>query len=402
VRDDARTRGFTVLETRGVEADAELGFSSLLTLLRPVDGELDELAGPSAEDLHAALTLGARHATDDGRVRVALYRVVTRLADRGPVLILVDDAQHLDAATAAVLAFVLGRLTNDGVAAILTVEGDLPAPLDDLAIPSIELPRVPRDEIEALVRADGDIAETALDACCSFADGNPLIALELARSLTEDERAGRVPVALLPKPPIALARRFAMRLESFDPVAGRALAVVAADDTGRAAVVRSALDRLGEPADALDLAERTGSITIDGPAVRFTHPLLRAVAYHALPPSSRRAAHRALAAALDAPSDAAARAWQLAAAADGEDEQAAEALVLVASDLMRRGGGASAARVYERAAALTPPGPERSLRALLAAESWLDAYETDAAAHALANVAVTDPELLLGAAAVER
>ncbi|HZP29444.1 MAG TPA: helix-turn-helix transcriptional regulator [Acidimicrobiia bacterium] len=193
-----------------------------------------------------------------------------------------------------------------------------------------------------------------------------------------------------------------MRLESFDEVATRALAVAAADDTGRAAVVRGALERLGEPPDALDLAEQTGAIAIDGPFVRFSHPLLRAVAYHALPPSSRRAAHRALAAALDAPGDAAARAWQLAAAADGEDENAAEALLLVAGDLMRRGGGASAARVYERAAALTPPGPVRSERAQLAAEAWLDAFEPEAAAHALGAVVADDPDLLVGVAAVER
>jgi DNA-binding NarL/FixJ family response regulator len=402
VRDEARAREFTVLETRGVEADAELGFASLLTLLRPIDDELDELAGPRAADLHTALTLGSRATTDDGRVRVALYRVVTRLADRGPVLLLVDDAQHLDAATATVLAFVLGRLTSEAVASILTVDGELPAPLDDLALPTVELPRLGRAEIEAIVRADGEIADAALDACCDFADGNPLIALELARSLTDDERAGRAPVALLPKPPLALARRFAMRLEAFDPVASRALAVVAADDTGRTAVVRDALARLGEPAEALDLAEQTGAIVADGPSVRFAHPLLRAVAYHSIPASSRRAAHRALAASLDAPTDAAARAWQLAAAADGEDENAAEALLLVAGDLTRRGGGSSAARVYERAAALTPAGPERSRRSLLAAEAWLDAFEPAAAGHALAGIAIDDGDLLAGVATVER
>ena len=89
-----------------------------------------------------------------------------------------------------------------------------------------------------------------------------------------------------------------MRFDAFDPVATRALAVVAADDTGRSAIVRLALQQLGEPADALDRAELTGVIETDGPDVRFAHPVLRAVAYHRVAPASRRAAHGALAAAL--------------------------------------------------------------------------------------------------------
>ena len=286
---------------------------------------------------------------------------------------------------------------------MFTVGGELPAPIADLMPPTIELGRMSTAALEELVRAEGDIDDRALTQCCALADGNPLIALELARSLTDDERAGRVPLALLPKPPLALARRYAARLDALDPVACRAFAVVAADDTGRAAVVRTALEQLGEPADALDRAEQTGLIEIDGPFVRFTQRLLPAVAYHRVPASSRRAAHRALAEALAAPEDAAARAWQLAAAADGEDETAAEALLLVAGDLTRRGGGASAARVYERAAALSPPGPLRPARVLAAAEAWLDAFDPEAANRVLAGAVTSDdPDLLVGIAAVER
>lgn len=404
VRDDARARGFEVIETQGIEADAELGFGALLTLLRPVEGALDELAGPFADDLRAALTLGTRRPTDDGRVRLALYRVVTTLAETRPVAMLVDDAHHLDAATSSALAFVLGRLGRDCVAALLTSDGELPAPLADLALPSEPLRRLPAEELHQLITDEvGAVAPDALTQCCGLADGNPLIALELARSLTDAERAGEEPVSMLPRPPAALARRYALRFDRFDPVASRALAVVAADDTGRAAVVRAALTGLGEPADALDRAEQTGVIFDDGPTLRFTHPVLRAVAYHRVAPASRRAAHRALAVALSDPEDAVARAWQLAAAADGEDENAAEALTLVAGDLVRRGAGPSAARVYERAAALSPSRAARAERALRAADAWLDAFAPDSAARAVHDLALgSDPDVLVGVAAVIR
>ena len=164
------------------------------------------------------------------------------------------------------------------------------------------------EELQQLVTDEvGAIAPDVLTQCCALADGNPLIALELARSLTDAERAGLEPVSMLPRPPAALARRYGLRFDGFDPVASRALAVVAADDTGRAAVVRAVLTGLGEPVDALERAEQTGVIDADGPTLRFTHPLLRVVAYHRVAPGSRRAAHRVLAVALSDPEDAVAR-----------------------------------------------------------------------------------------------
>jgi DNA-binding NarL/FixJ family response regulator len=166
-------------------------------------------------------------------------------------------------------------------------------------------------------------------------------------------------------------RGFESRLAAATEQARRALAVVAADDVGDAAVITAALARLGEPADGLDAAEACGLLVREGTRVRLAHPLLRAVAYHQVAAASRRAAHRALAAALDRPDQAAARAWQLAAAAEGPDETAAAALALVAEDAQRRGGPASAARTLEHAAALTPDPARAQRRLAEAALLWL-------------------------------
>jgi DNA-binding CsgD family transcriptional regulator len=166
--------------------------------------------------------------------------------------------------------------------------------------------------------------------------------------------------------------------------------VVAADDSNRVAIVRDALARLGEDPAVLDEAETAGLLRLEAGSVRLSHPILRPVAYHQVAVGSRRAAHRALAAALDAPDDAVARAWQLAAAADGPDEVAAGALQLVARDVRRRGGAASAARVLERAALLSPGVSARDDRSLAAAEAWLDAGDPERARAAVPPTR-TDP-----------
>lgn len=383
----AREAGFTILSTRGSAADAEIGFASLLTLMRPIDGRLDELAGDLAPAIRAAVTLGSGADTDpDGiTVRLATYRAITALAEDAPVLIAVDDAHLLDAATADILAFVIGRLGADTIAVILTVEDELPVAFNRARHESTVLAPLPLEDLHEVVHADGPIAEGALAACCAHAGGNPLVALELARSLDPDERRGDVDVPPVPRPPAALARvrGFVTQVAELPPQTQRALVVVAADDSGDLQLVRDALADLGEPSDSLGPAEEAGVIRIDGRSIRLAHPLWRAVAYHQVAPASRRAVHRALAARLDRPPDAAARAWQLAAAADGPDEAAAAGLALVAGDLARRGGQASAARVLERAAALTPDGDAHVARLIAAARAWLTAFRPDEARRVL-------------------
>ena len=115
VRDQAVERDFEVLETRGIEADTALGFGALLTLLRPIDHELDALVGDFADDLRSAVTLGTRHPTDDGRVRLALYRaVLAKLYPDRPVraALIWTEVPDLMELSAKVLDDAVVRLTS--------------------------------------------------------------------------------------------------------------------------------------------------------------------------------------------------------------------------------------------------------------------------------------------------
>jgi len=378
LRDHAAEQGFVVLATQGRAADVELGFSSLLTMLRPLDDELDELAGDLAGELRAALALGQRPA-DPVAVRLATFRVLASAAARRPLVLAIDDAHLLDRASSDVLAFAVGRFCADAVLTVATSEPSERTGFDELVTETITLEPMEPPALASIVTSAVSLGIEPLRRCIELSEGNPLAAIELAGSLTPAQRSGAEPVPVIPRPTGVLARAFSHRIEPLGANARNALAVVAADDTGELAVIDGALSRLGSAQGGVAEAEAAGLLQIDGQHVRFTHPLLRPVAYHLVGVSSRRAAHRALAASLDAPHQGASRAWQLAAATDQPDETAAAALELVAGDAARRGGPASAARTLEWAASLTPEADRRRERLVSAARFWLDAGDGDAA-----------------------
>jgi DNA-binding CsgD family transcriptional regulator len=131
------------------------------------------------------------------------------------------------------------------------------------------------------------------------------------------------------------------------------------------AEIERVLVSLGIPAGALDVAEERGVVAVEGDALRFRHPLLRAAVYRAGAPAERRRVHRALAEALAGEQER--RAWHLAAAVTGPDERVAQALENVALEAQRRSGHAAAARAFERAAQLTAAGEPRARRLVQAA-----------------------------------
>jgi hypothetical protein len=114
---------------------------------------------------------------------------------------------------------------------------------------------------------------------------------------------------------------------------------------------------------------------MDRPGPRFTHPLVRAAVYHAVPFAERAAAHLMIADALRDQPDR--YAWHLAAAALEPDEHVASLLEGSAARAQRRGGAAAAARALERAAELSPGERDKARRLLAAADLALPAGQAD-------------------------
>ena len=116
--DRARSMGMLVLACRPAAAEAKLSFSGLSDRLAAVD----ERAFAALPDLQRhALEVALLRSAPEGRaldarlVGTALHSLVCELADRGAVLLAVDDAQWLDAPTAGLLTFAIRRLEREPV-----------------------------------------------------------------------------------------------------------------------------------------------------------------------------------------------------------------------------------------------------------------------------------------------
>ena len=103
--------------------------------------------------------------------------------------------------------------------------------------------------------------------------------------------------------------------------------------------------------------------------VRFRHPLLRSAVYYGAPLAERRAAHAALADALETCGDGQRITWHRALAQAAPDEKTAAALAEAGADARRRNAPSAAAKAFELAADLTPDAGERARRLFAAAES---------------------------------
>ena len=101
-----------VLTARGTEGEASIPFAGLLELLRPVAKRAGELPGVQTRALEAAL--GGSGDVDRFAVYAATLGLVALVAEDGPVLCVMDDAQWVDPASSDALLFTARRLA-DGV-----------------------------------------------------------------------------------------------------------------------------------------------------------------------------------------------------------------------------------------------------------------------------------------------
>ncbi len=361
---EERAEGMRVLHARGVEAEAELPFSGLHELLRPLLDLLGEIPELQAAALRGALGLGP---SVDARLPVAggTLSLLVAAADKRPLLLLVDDANWLDAESAGALVFAARRVESDPVLVLFGArEGD-PRVFEPQGVDELVLHGLARNEAAELLRGH-DLPERVVEDLHRITTGNPLGLLELPHALTTRQRAGEEPLTEPLPVTDAVQAAFAQRIEALALETRQALLVAAAEPSAQVPVVARACELLGLGPRALEDAEDGELVRLaDGVGV-FRPPLIRAAAYHSLRPAERRRAHRALAAATAEAGAWESRAWHLAAAAVGRDEEAAAALDAAGDRASRAGALVSAARAYERSASLSLD-PDHRARSLLQA-----------------------------------
>ncbi|MFF4761563.1 AAA family ATPase [Streptomyces sp. NPDC001292] len=367
--------GCHVLRVVGLQSEMELAFAGLHQLCAPFLDRTEDLPAPQRDALRVAFGLEEGSAPDRFLVALAVLGLLSSVAEEQPLLIVIDDQQWLDRASAQALGFVARRLAADPIALVFGTR----VPGEDLTgLPEMRITGLPEADARALFDSTlmGPMDPQVRDQILAEADGNPLALLELPRDLTPAQLAGGFGLPAAVPLSSRIEESFHRRLRTMPEQTQSLLRLAAADPSGDSALVWRAAARLGiprwaaTPAIDADLAEF-------GTRVRFRHPLLRSAAYRAGSPADREAAHLALAEATDAETDPDRQVWHRSQASDTPDEEIAAALERSAGRARARGGPAAAAAFLERSVRLSLDPVRRVERVLAAAETNLraGAYE---------------------------
>jgi hypothetical protein len=350
--------GLHVLRAAGAEFEADLSFAGLNQVLHPLFDDIEDLSPPQRTALDVALGLGDGPAPDQLVVCNAALSLLVKAASKEPLLVIVDDLQWVDRASALVLGFVARRLhgTRVGVLAAFR-SGDesffersgLPVhdlgPLDDAASTALLADRFPA------------LAPRVRQRLLAEAQGNPLALLELPAALTGVTSSPRV----LASPTLPLSQRlqavFAARITGLPAPSRYLLLLAVLDGTGDLGILQSASGQA--KLEGLGAAERARLVRVDRDGrLTFRHPLTRSAVTELSTSGECREAHRALAPYVASER----RAWHLAEATVGRDEEVASLLEETARKVLRRGDAVAAIEGLLRAAEISPAGVDRGRR----------------------------------------
>ncbi|MFD0735888.1 ATP-binding protein [Planotetraspora mira] len=386
---EGRAEGLAVLSSRGTRSESAMAFAALHELLWPVLDRVDALPAPQAAALRAALGLGEGR-TDGLLLGAATLTLLSELARRRPVLILVDDAQWIDPESASCLAFVARRLRTEPIALVAAHQGD---PADGRWSGVQGLRVEPLDEAAAreYLRAEhAELTEPAAKAVLRSAHGNPLALHEFSGMTDVDPAEGDT---LSPGP--RLRQAFLATVASLPRAVRTLLLLIAAEDRGDLGTVSTAATALEIGAETWDQAIAGRFLDLSGTRVSLRHPLIRGVIYEAALLPERQAVHRALAASLTGRDDTDRRAWHLAEATLEPDAEVADLLHHSAQRALARGGCATASRALRRSAELTPDAAQAGGRYAVAARAAWESGEPECARDLLTRARSRAPEAVV-------
>ncbi|HEY8193286.1 MAG TPA: AAA family ATPase, partial [Gaiellaceae bacterium] len=355
----AEAAGFRVLSCRPAESEAKLSFSALADLVEPMgDDCLDELPAPQRRALEIALLrVSPGDSPPDARAIGAAFRsLLASAAAEEPVLVAVDDAQWLDAGSAAAIEFAVRRL--DGPVGLLATRrpggalesirtGDTSLALRPLSLAAIH--HIIRDELGSVT------ARPLLARVHETSGGNPFYALQLARVATSADVPAGAPLPLSDD----LSQLLRRRVASVAPETHEVLLTVAAAATP----TRELLEEVhGDIGGALEEAEDARLVDAGDRDVTFVHPLYASAVYASVGNEHRRRVHARLAAAVDEVEE---QARHLALSAIPPDEEAAARIHQAARTVAARGTYAAAADLVEEAIRLGDESGETAVERMV-------------------------------------
>jgi DNA-binding CsgD family transcriptional regulator len=419
-RSDAQEAGMRVTRARGIELESEFAFGVVRQLLEPPlracsARERKRLLNGPAGLAHDVLdpVAGVSGLAGDRLPEVmhGLYWLTLNLADRRPLLAVIDDAQWADWSSLRFLSYLAGRL--DGarvvvVAAVREVDDEaLRAAAQEPTSRTVHLRPLSAWATAELLQSEyGEaVAPQFARACHVATGGNPFFLHELACALRADhvrptsEYASRV----AEHGPVGVARSVLTRIGRLSPDAAavaRALAVLGGEADLRHVAELSSLEESAAAA-AVDVLAAS-EIVVGAGQVAFAHPIVRTAIYSDIPAAQRDRGHLRAARLLAAAGAEAERvAVHLLHTRPGGDAWRTSVLATAGSDALSRGDPGSAVAFFTRALSEAPAGNERGqLMAWLGRAEHL-AHHPGASAHLIEAMHAAPTAPLRGELALE-
>jgi DNA-binding CsgD family transcriptional regulator len=373
---EATESGHLVVRVTGAEFEAEIGYSALTQAALALAPFINRLA-----PFHrTALAIATGHSEGEPPERLVVAAAALRLlqvaSEQRAVVLIVDDLQWIDSASAEVFFFIARRVHGSRLGFLAAARTGSNALLGHVNLDEHELPPLDDQASNDLLRERfPTLSSNVRHRLVTEAQGNPLALLELPPAL-----GGRAPIADEAVPAaLPLSARvqsvFATRIEALPEPTRDELLLASLDATGDYDVLSRAAD---DPTlHHLHPAEDAGLVALTD-RLAFRHPLTRSAVVGLATGTQVRDAHRRLGEALVTNPDR--QAWHLGEATIAPDERIAELVEGAARRAAARGDRSAAARLL-KAADLTPDPRERGRRVAHAA--YLGAFQSTTADAAL-------------------
>ena len=414
----ARGRGFGLLRARGSEFEGEIAFGVARQLFEPMlraasAGERRRLLGGVAGVGAGALGVMAGEPPSDRFAAIhGLFWLCANRAERGPLLVVVDDVQWADDPSLAWLGYVARRVADLPLLLVLGLRsgdpggqrGELEQLVGEDWVDRIALGPLSSAAVGEIVRAqlDAEADERFCAACWELTAGNPLFVRELlaaARGEGLPARGGSVPT-LQRIAPAAVGTSVLARLGRMGADATALARAVAVLGAGTEVALAAQLAELDLVVAELT-ADRLAAAQILAPVrpLEFFHPLLGAAVLGDIAPGARRLAHRRAAELLEGGGSLARVAAHLLACGPAGDEWVVRRLRDEAREALERGAPDVAASYVRRALREPPAAGELAAVLFLLGTAEFRAGQSGAVAHLEQALAAAgeDPRTLIAA-----
>jgi len=310
-------KGMTVLRARGGEFEREFAYGVVRQLFEPLLGDPGRrqtlLGGETASAAPVfEPTAAPAQGADPFGVQHGLHKLVARIAEEAPTLLLVDDAQWSDLASLRALVYAGRRLAGLAAALALAVRTGEPGEHEPLLDELRREPGAPMVEPGPL--SAGAAAELAAReagrrpsedfaaGCCEATAGNPFLLVELLHGIesgmAEDGECGAERLAELAAAGASrsILTRLA-RLGERSTAVARAVAVLEPNAEARLVAALTGLPAEEVAAESEGLV--AARLLTDSRPVAFVHPLVREAVLSEVPAPRRAADHARAARLLD-------------------------------------------------------------------------------------------------------